>query len=75
MGDMVGLKAFSAAVLGGINSIVGTIIGGILLGLIEAVAAFYLSTDYKDLFAFAILMLMLVVRPHEILGSVVPVKV
>jgi branched-chain amino acid transport system permease protein len=75
MGDMVGLKAFSAAVLGGINSVVGTIIGGILLGLIEAVAAFYLSTDYKDLFAFAILMLMLVVRPQGLLGRIVPVKV
>lgn len=75
MGDMVGLKAFSAAVLGGINSIVGTIIGGILLGLIEATAAFYISTDYKDVFAFAILMLMLVVRPHGLLGRVVPVKV
>ena len=75
MGDMVGLKAFSAAVLGGINSVVGTIIGGLLLGVIEAAAAFYLSTDYKDLFAFAILMLMLVVRPHGLLGRVVPVKV
>jgi branched-chain amino acid transport system permease protein len=75
MGDMVGLKAFSAAVLGGINSIVGTIMGGILLGLIEAIAAFYLSSDYKDLFAFAILMLMLVARPQGLLGRVVPVKV
>jgi branched-chain amino acid transport system permease protein len=75
MGDMVGLKAFSAAVLGGINSIVGTIIGGVLLGLIEAIAAFYLSSDYKDLFAFAILMLMLVARPQGLLGRVIPVKV
>jgi branched-chain amino acid transport system permease protein len=75
MGDMVGLKAFSAAVLGGINSIVGTIVGGILLGLIEALAAFYISTDYKDLFAFAILMMMLVIRPQGLLGRVVPVKV
>jgi branched-chain amino acid transport system permease protein len=75
MGDMVGLKAFSAAVLGGINSVVGTIVGGLLLGVIEATAAFYISTDYKDLFAFAILMLMLVVRPHGLFGKVVPVKV
>jgi branched-chain amino acid transport system permease protein len=75
MGGMVGLKAFSAAVLGGINSVIGTILGGVLLGLIEAIAAFYLSTDYKDLFAFAILMLMLVVRPQGLLGRVVPVKV
>jgi len=75
MGDMVGLKAFSAAVLGGINSVFGTILGGILLGVIEATAAFYISSDYKDLFAFAILMLMLVVRPQGLLGRVIPVKV
>lgn len=75
MGDMVGLKAFSAAVLGGITSVIGTITGGILLGLIEAAAAFYLSTEYKDLFAFVILMAMLVIRPQGLLGRVVPVKV
>jgi branched-chain amino acid transport system permease protein len=75
MGDLVGLKAFSAAVLGGIDSVIGTILGGVMLGLIEAIAGFYLSTDYKDLFAFAILMLMLVVRPQGLLGRVVPVKV
>jgi len=75
MGDLVGLKAFSAAVLGGIDSVIGTILGGVVLGLIEAIAGFYLSTDYKDLFAFAILMLMLVVRPQGLLGRVVPVKV
>lgn len=75
MGDMVGLKAFSAAVLGGITSVVGTILGGVLLGLVEALAAFYLSTDYKDLFAFAILMAMLVLRPQGLLGRATPVKV
>jgi branched-chain amino acid transport system permease protein len=75
MGDMVGLKAFSAAVLGGITSVVGTILGGVALGLIEALAAFYLSTDYKDLFAFAILMAMLVLRPQGLLGRATPVKV
>lgn len=75
LGDMVGLKAFSAAVLGGINSVVGTILGGLALGLMEALAAFYISTDYKDLLAFAILMLMLLVRPQGLLGRAVPVKV
>lgn len=75
MGDMVGLKAFSAAVLGGITSVFGTILGGVMLGLIEALAAFYLSTDYKDLFAFAILMVMLVLRPQGLLGRATPVKV
>jgi branched-chain amino acid transport system permease protein len=75
MGDMVGLKAFCAAVLGGINSIPGTIAGGILLGLLEALAAGYVSSAYKDLVAFALLILMLAVRPTGILGYETPVKV
>lgn len=75
LGDMVGLKAFSAAVLGGIDSVLGTILGGLALGLMEALAAFYISTDYKDLLAFAMLMLMLLVRPQGLLGRAVPVKV
>jgi branched-chain amino acid transport system permease protein len=75
MGDLVGLKAFSAAVLGGINSVIGTILGGLALGLLESLAAFYLSSDYKDLLAFAILLLMLLVRPQGLLGRPVPVKV
>ena len=75
LGGMVGLKAFSAAVLGGINSVIGTILGGLALGLMEALAAFYISTDYKDLLAFAILILMLLVRPQGLLGRAVPVKV
>ena len=61
--------------LGGITSVVGTILGGVMLGLIEALAAFYISTDYKDLFAFAILMIMLVLRPQGLLGRATPVKV
>ena len=75
MGDLVGLKAFSAAVLGGINSVIGTILGGLALGLMESMAAFYLSSDYKDLLAFVILLLMLLVRPQGLLGRPVPVKV
>lgn len=75
MGDLVGLKAFSAAVLGGIDSVIGTILGGLVLGLLESLAAFYVSSDYKDLLAFAILLLMLLVRPQGLLGRAVPVKV
>jgi branched-chain amino acid transport system permease protein len=75
MGDLVGLKAFSAAVLGGIDSVIGTILGGLALGLLEALAAFYISSDYKDLLAFAILLLMLLLRPQGLLGRPVPVKV
>ncbi len=75
MGDMVGLKAFCAAVLGGINSIPGTIAGGVILGLLEAIAAGYVSSAYKDLVAFAILLVMLACRPTGILGYETPVKV
>jgi len=75
MGDMVGLKAFCAAVLGGINSIPGTIAGGVLLGLLEALAAGYVSSAYKDLVAFALLLLMLAIRPTGLLGYETPVKV
>ena len=75
MGDMVGLKAFCAAVLGGINSIPGTIAGGVILGVLEGVAAGYVSSAYKDLVAFAILIVMLACRPTGILGHETPVKV
>ena len=75
MGDMVGLKAFSAAVLGGINSVPGTILGGILIGLLENLAGTYVSSAYKDLVAFVILLVMLVLRPNGLLGSSTPVKV
>jgi branched-chain amino acid transport system permease protein len=75
MGDIVGLKAFSAAVFGGINSIPGTIVGGIAIGLLENIAGTYISSAYKDLVAFVILLVMLVWRPNGLLGSSTPVKV
>jgi branched-chain amino acid transport system permease protein len=75
MGDMVGLKAFSAAVFGGINSIPGTILGGVVIGILENVAGGYISSAYKDLVAFVILLLMLVWRPTGLLGRETPVKV
>ncbi len=75
MGDLVGLKAFSAAVLGGINSVIGTIIGGLVLGLAESFGAFYVSSRYQDLLAFAVLMVMIAVRPQGLLGRAPPTKV
>lgn len=75
MGDMIGLKAFSAAVFGGINSIPGTIMGGVIIGLLENLAGGYVSSAYKDLVAFVILLLTLLVRPNGLLGSETPVKV
>lgn len=75
MGDMVGLKAFSAAVFGGINSIPGTILGGVVIGILENVAGGYISSAYKDLVAFVILLMMLIWRPTGLLGRETPIKV
>jgi branched-chain amino acid transport system permease protein len=75
MGEMVGLKAFSAAVFGGINSIPGTILGGVVIGILENIAGGYISAAYKDLVAFVILLLMLVWRPTGLLGRETPIKV
>ena len=74
-----GLKAFTAAVLGGIGNIPGAMVGGLVLGLLEAFAASYLSlltggafgAEYKDIFAFSILILILIFRPKGLLGEVV----
>jgi branched-chain amino acid transport system permease protein len=76
-GFVPGLKAFTAAVLGGIGNIPGAVLGGMVLGLVEAFAASYLSiltngafgAEYKDLFAFVILILILIFRPKGLLGE------
>lgn len=68
IGFVVGLKAFTAAVLGGIGSIPGAMLGGVLLGLAETLTAAYVSSEYKDIVAFALLILVLVVRPTGLLG-------
>jgi len=69
MGMMVGLKAFSAAILGGIMSIQGTIIGGFILGIAENIGGFYISSDYKDAISFAVLIFMLMFKPTGIMGK------
>jgi len=77
MGFMLGLKAFSAAVLGGIGNLAGAVVGGLLLGLIESLGAGYLSTltggvlgsNYQDIFAFLVLITVLVLRPSGLLGE------
>jgi len=77
MGFMLGLKAFSAAVLGGIGNLAGAVIGGLLLGIIEALGAGYigdltggvLGSQYQDVFAFMVLILVLVFRPSGIMGE------
>ncbi len=68
IGFIAGLKAFTAAVLGGIGSIPGAMLGGVVLGLAESFASAYLQTEYKDVVAFALLILVLLVRPTGLLG-------
>lgn len=69
MGLMPGLKAFVAAVLGGIGLIPGAFTGGFLLGIVEALVSGYWSTEWRDPFVFAILILILIVKPSGILGK------
>jgi branched-chain amino acid transport system permease protein len=77
MGFLPGLKAFTAAVFGGIGNLAGAVVGGVLLGLIEALGAGYIGTltggvlgsNYQDIFAFIVLILVLTVRPQGLLGE------
>ena len=68
IGFLAGVKAFTAAVLGGIGSLPGAMLGGFLIGLIEAFWSGYVSSDYKDVAVFAILVLVLIFRPTGLLG-------
>lgn len=74
-GSMPGIKAFTAAVFGGIGSIPGAFIGGILLGIIEILAKAYISTQLSDAIVFAVLILVLLVKPSGILGKAIHEKV
>jgi branched-chain amino acid transport system permease protein len=69
LGYLGGMKAFTAAVLGGIGSVTGAMAGGLLLGIIEALGAGYFSTEYKDVYAFFILIAVLILRPAGLLGK------
>jgi branched-chain amino acid transport system permease protein len=69
IGFLAGLKAFTAAVLGGIGSLPGAMLGGLLIGLIEAFWSGYFSVEYKDVASFAILVLVLIFMPYGLLGT------
>lgn len=74
-GALPGIKAFTAAVFGGIGSIPGALLGGILLGVIEILAKAYLSTQLSDAIVFAVLIVVLLVKPAGLLGKLVREKV
>jgi len=69
IGFIAGIKAFTAAVLGGIGSIPGAVLGGFVLGLTESFATGYVSSDYEDVFAFSLLVLILIFKPSGLLGK------
>jgi len=71
----IGLKAFPAAVVGGFGSLPGAIVGGLTIGLVEALAGFYLPEGFKDIAAYVVVLVMLVVRPHGLFGGNVRKKV
>ena len=75
IGFVAGIKAFTAAVLGGIGSIPGAVLGALVLGLTESFATGYISSDYEDVFAFGLLVLILIFKPAGILGRVTARKV
>lgn len=69
MGLLIGLKAFVAAVLGGIGSIPGAVLGGVIMGLSEEMVVAYLSSTYRDAFAFGVLIVILIFKPTGLLGK------
>ncbi len=74
MGAMLGLKAFCATIVGGFGSVPGAIVGGLFLGIVEVFAAFYISSAYRDAFAFILLILVLLFRPQGFFGEKIAEK-
>ena len=74
-GSMPGIRAFTAAVFGGIGSIPGAMLGGVLLGLIETFSKFYISTQFSDAIVFFVLIVVLLVKPSGLLGKTIQEKV
>lgn len=75
IGYMAGIKAFTAAVLGGIGSIPGAMFGGMFLGFVESMGAGYISSEYKDVYAFIVLIIVLLIKPSGMFGKSTEEKV
>lgn len=75
MGFLPGIKAFTAAVLGGIGNVKGAMFGGFILGILEALAAGYISSENKDVIAFGVLIIVLIFKPGGLFGEQVPEKI
>ena len=74
MGSIIALKAFAATIIGGFGDVTGAIVGGLLLGVIESLAAYHISVPYKDAYAFLALFIFLLFRPSGIFGEKVSEK-
>jgi branched-chain amino acid transport system permease protein len=72
---LIGLKAFPAAVVGGFSSLPGAIVGGVIIGVVEALAGFYLPEGFKDVAAYVVVLLMLALKPNGLLGENLKKKV
>jgi branched-chain amino acid transport system permease protein len=71
----IGLKAFPAAVVGGFGSLPGAVVGGLIIGIVEAMAGFYLPEGFKDVAAYVVVLLMLVIKPSGLFGEKLGKKV
>jgi len=71
----IGLKAFPAAVIGGFGSIPGALVGGLIVGIVESLAGFYLPEGFKDIAAYVVVLVMLVVLPEGLFGEKMRKKV
>jgi branched-chain amino acid transport system permease protein len=74
MGSAIALKAFAATIIGGFGNVIGAIVGGLTLGIVETYGAAYISVPYKDAFAFLVLLVFLMVRPEGVFGEKIAEK-
>jgi branched-chain amino acid transport system permease protein len=69
MGDTAGLKGFAACIFGGLTSIPGAILGGLIIGMVENLTVQFIASGYRDIVAFMVLVIVLIIRPQGILGK------